>query len=343
MHLNVLKNFGVRQITLVILTALLLLFIISVTKITPSENSEIDLNKIFSDKTYGEFKNIAQNSGADYAYRLVKEKFPNNETAAHDFAHVVGLVAYGKMDSAGLSICDTSFNYGCFHGFIEGFLIKKGTLAIEETESHCQSLGYIHMPSCIHGIGHGLMAYESYDLKKALSDCDNLEQSIRLYCWDGVFMERINASMQDPAKRAQIIDENNINQPCQSINLIYKAQCWRNQVSAWFNFFGSDPQKVIKVCQGIEKQYQEICFESVGLTNVMLAGDNPLKLKEFCSTNVGQVIDGCIFGELKEILFEGKSPELARSLCNFASSQGKNNCNATFQDHYNQYRARFAR
>lgn len=343
MHLNVLKNFGVRQFTLIIIAALLLLFIISITKITTQKSSDIDIDKVFSDKTYEEFKKIAQDFGVEYAYRLLKERFPNNETAAHDFAHVVGLVAYGKMDSAELSVCDTSFNYGCFHGFIEGFLIKKGTLAIKETESHCQSLGYIHMPSCIHGIGHGLMAYESYDLKKALSDCDNLEQSIRLYCWDGVFMERINASMQDPAKRAQIIDENNIKEPCQSISLIYKAQCWRNQVSAWFNFFGNNPQKVLAACYSIEKKFQEICFESVGLTNVMLTGDDITKLKGYCSSSSGQIIDNCIIGELKEILFEGKSPELARGLCNFASSQGKNDCNATFQDHYNQYRARFNR
>ena len=45
---------------------------------------------------------------------------------------------------------------------------------------------------CVHGVGHGLMAWTSYELIDALELCDRLEDSTnQRFCYSGDFMEKI--------------------------------------------------------------------------------------------------------------------------------------------------------
>ncbi|MBI2594187.1 hypothetical protein HYW39_00655 [Candidatus Curtissbacteria bacterium] len=302
--------------------------------------SQIDKEAVFADKTYASFEKLAKEKGIEVAYSLLKEKFPANQAAAHDFAHVVGLASFEKKGPSGLSVCDAAYNYGCYHGFIEGFLVKKGPEAIVEIEKSCLALGSVHAPSCIHGIGHGVLAYRSYKLDEALMDCDVQKENTRIYCWDGVFMERITGSMQNPKDRP-ILTETTLNQPCDSIAYIYKKNCWRNQVAAWFIYFQNNPQKVGARCSLIEPEFQEVCFENIGFTNVMSAAENRDLLIGWCQIENGRISDSCIIGEMKELLFEGKSPQLAQSLCIIISPQKQQDCHQQFQLHFAEYQTRF--
>lgn len=297
---------------------------------------------IFAKQDFGAFQKYAQKNGVEKAYEILKKNYPNNETQAHDFAHVVGLVALDQEGTKGLNACDTAFNYGCYHGLIEGFLIKNGIETVGEIEQACFDLGYIHTPSCLHGIGHGLMINATYKLEPALADCDRLRQSSRIYCWDGVFMERITGSMQDPQNRPTLT-EDNLDEPCETISSTYKNQCWRNQVTVWLNYYQKNTQGVVARCFQIENQYQETCFESIGLTNVQNAGENIQNLINSCLSPNNQLLDPCLIGEMKELLFEGKSPQLAQSLCNQVSSQNQKECQQTYSQHFLEYQQRFGR
>lgn len=337
------RSQNLKTVKISILIILILGFVLaSYLLFKPKGDQLLPNPKLAEITNFADLQNYAKSFGAENAYRLLKQKYTNNETVAHDFAHVIGIVAFDQTDISGLSICDTAYNYGCFHGFIEKFLIKKGVEAINQIEASCLSLGQIHSPSCLHGVGHGVLANRSYDLNLALSDCDRLKLETRIYCFDGVFMERIAGSMQD-AKDRQLFPQNDLKKPCVSLSYVYKSQCWRNQVTAWFAHFGQNPWEVANMCFSSEKEFHSICFESLGLVNVIITGDNFQKLVDSCRLLSNQISDDCLLGEIKELLFEGKSPQIAQSLCQFVLTSRKNDCQNVFQDHYRQYQQRFGR
>ncbi len=300
--------------------------------------------KIFDikDDNFERFLKYAQKEGADSTYQVLKQRFPQNEAAAHDLAHIIGQVAFEQKKLPGISLCDTFYNYGCYHGFIETFLAQKGLEAVGEIEKTCFDLGYVHSPSCLHGIGHGLMINSSYNLEKALDDCNRLKESSRIYCFDGVFMERIVASMQDPQNRPKLTEER-LDEPCQTIATIYKNQCWRNQVTLWFTYYQNNPAKITARCQKLDLEYQPTCLESIGLINVQNAGENLNLLVNSCLLINNQTSDSCLIGEMKELLFEGKSPQIAQSLCGYVSSPSVSSCQSQFQALRSEYYQRFGR
>lgn len=319
----------------------LFLLILFLSALSPSKEQSSSLNAIFEKGNFTQFSSFVEKDGVEKAYQLLKMRFPKNEAAAHDFAHIIGLSAYEEIGSSGLRVCDNAYNYGCYHGFIEGFLARKGIEAVKEIEGSCQSLGKVHAPSCLHGIGHGVMAKRSYRLDQALADCDLLQKDVQLYCFDGVFMERITGSMLADKNRFTLTPQT-LNEPCNSLASKYKRQCFRNQVTAWFVYFQGDSQKVGNQCRQIAKIYQDICFESVGHMIIINASLDGNKIANLCRVEKNnQISDQCLLGAMDELMFEGQSPQLAQSLCFHTSPKVKPTCQSRFQELLNDYRIRF--
>ncbi len=309
----------------------------------PSTNRYADeANKLFSSRDYKGFGEFAKKIGPDSAYKLLKARFPENQGMAHDFAHVIGLAAYAKQGAAGLTVCDFAYAYGCFHGFIEGFLAAAGTGVISQIEQSCTAMGSVHAPSCLHGIGHGLLAYDGYNLTRALSDCDFLQQGSKTYCFDGVFMERATGSMQTASQRFKLTADNLL-APCDVIGENYKRECWRNQVFNWRVFFGGDMARVGKQCSLIEKNFQDTCFENFGISMVLAANSDAGQIAALCKTLPdGPASDKCLGGAMSELMFEGKPPNLAQSLCKSFSQQAVSGCSQRFGQLLGEYNLRFA-
>jgi len=299
------------------------------------------LAEIFEKRRYGEFQQYAQKTGAKVSYQVLKKKYPTNDAVAHDFAHVVGIVSFFQKGAAGIGVCDTAYNYGCYHGFIESFLTKDGVEAVGKIEKSCLKLGSVHSPSCLHGIGHGLMINSSYKLKQALSDCNLLAQEWRTYCWDGVFMERITGSMLSADKRGELTQ--NLDQPCMTIAANYRQVCWRNQVALWYSYYGQNSQKVASHCLKIDSKFWQTCSETIGLLTVIHNGETRETIVDSCSFENSQMKDYCLAGAIKELLFEGKSPELAKSLCSAVTLANSQTCNSLFETHFAEYKTRFSR
>ena len=309
------------------------------------DQKKIDL--IFATSDTRAFTELTGEIGPQIAYEIIKAKYPNNDAAAHDFAHIIGIVAHDQKGMENLKVCDTAYNYGCYHGFIEAFIAKNTVAKVSGIEDGCIALGPVHAPSCLHGIGHGVMVDASYNLGTALENCSVLKKTSQIYCWDGVFMERIVGSMLVEKDKIKITQET-LRDPCDSVKITYKEQCWRNQVSAWLPFFQGNTKEVGKQCSLIESQYQKTCFESLGLLVTITVGESREALISSCqvlptSPAGGQISDDCLIGAMKELLFEGKKPDIAAHLCDAVSAPNRNYCLATYADHLAQSQARFGR
>ncbi len=306
------------------------------------DNSTADFRKIVSTKNIQAFTEFTKKLDPPKTYELLKKVFPNNDADAHDFAHIIGIVAHDQKGIENLKVCDTAYNYGCYHGFIEAFIAASGVEKVTGIEEGCIALGPVHAPSCLHGIGHGVMVDASYKLDTALENCSILKPTSQIYCWDGVFMERIVSSML-VAKDKLVMTKETLRQPCDSVQTIYREQCWRNQVSAWFQFFSANTKEVGRECSLIEPQYQKTCFESLGLLVTITVGENTSQIINSCTVTNSQISDDCLVGAIKELLFEGKNPSIAQSLCSAVSITNRDYCLQVYNDHLTQSRARFDR
>ena len=335
------RSFGTLSLLILLLGFGGLIFLTKPSPIMKKGMSSFDIPvEILRSKDYLRFGDYARKNGAKGAYEALKSYFKNNEPEAHDFAHVVGNVAVELNDIDGIKICDNFYNYGCYHGFMQIYLQKHGLEAVVDMERSCNSLGAVNAPSCLHGIGHGLMMEAYYDLSAALKNCGLLEVASRTYCYDGVFMERIAGSML-PAEKKLVISFDNLLEPCKTMAKMYMRECWRNQVAVWFSFFSGDSYKVGSYCASLSQDYWQICFESIGLLNVQNYGDDLNRLIKSCEIVNSRGHDFCLTGEVKELLFEGKIPEKARSLCFYVTFDFRKSCFDTYEQMFAEYKVRF--
>ena len=162
-----------------ILTACLIFLIafFLITNLSPDDSKNEVPQGLFDGGDFQKFEDWAKEAGAEKAYAALKSHFTKNEPQAHEFTHIVGNAAVEQLDIDGIKICDNLYNYGCFHGFMQVYLKKHGVASVKNMEEVCRGLGEVHAPSCLHGIGHGLMMEAYYDLSEALDNCQILNNS----------------------------------------------------------------------------------------------------------------------------------------------------------------------
>lgn len=166
--------------------------------------------------------------------KLLNEKKISTTIDEHQFSHRIGrqtAKSFG-MDAKSFLLCPMSaFNGGCQHGFFE-YALGQAKDAKEAAENICESMiGQYSSKDhfyCYHGVGHGVLMAQAYDLKKSLNLCDSLSKDTgKDGCWQGVFMENVNAGMKGQA-RDGIFSNSDPLAPCNSVEDKYKYECYIN-------------------------------------------------------------------------------------------------------------------
>ena len=154
-------------------------------------------------------------------------------------------------------------------------------------------------------------------------------------------MERVIGSMiLDKSTIALRADD--LKNPCNTVDEKYQEQCYRNQVTSWSIFFKGDVSKIGAQCTAIEKKLQAQCFESIGYQNVMNVGEKEGQLVTLCGTITDSYgHNRCLIGEMKELLFEGKSPQLASRICGYIMDNQTLECSDNYSRGLTDYRSRF--
>ena len=187
---------------------------------------------------------------------------------AHHIGHETAMV-FGATAQA-LALCPTSYNYGCMHGFFQ-HAIGSGEMAGQNAARICDDwtgdrfLSLKTKLSCYHGLGHGVMIHADYDLPKALSTCDRLNSLFAQQgCWQGVFMENMDAAEEGQWQKAQVSLEDPL-APCDRVEPKYQFQCFLNQ-SAWLmKFYHNDVSQAAQACLKAPRPAITPCLEAIGI------------------------------------------------------------------------------
>ena len=145
------------------------------------------------------FQNLAKTKGAEYAFAVLKQATLPPDTDLHLLGHAVGDILYKQKGIDGIQVCTEDFRNACSHSIVTGLLFDKGEAALSLIANACR-----HAPGgtgaytmCYHGLGHGILAYADYDLKRAAALCQKTGTAAAGYqegmqCVGGAIMEMIS-------------------------------------------------------------------------------------------------------------------------------------------------------
>lgn len=213
--------------------------------------------------------------GARDAYLEFKDTYklsasPDTHLRAHAFAEAL----YEKEGTEGITICDSSFSFGCYHTLFSAAIREKGESVVRELNQKCLDKFGPDGWGCQHGIGHGIMQYigkweDAISLCKKTVNSSSSKGSL-FGCIQGVFMEYnmpIIINGENASVEFRKLENNeSINEPCVSISdETVRSYCYFELVRWWEFIFKNDFSEIGKACAKLaESADREFCFLAVG-------------------------------------------------------------------------------
>jgi len=293
-------------------------------------------------------KNIKKNAVIDFndqnqLYSYVRNFGPKKTTArlhelqssfgdCHQPAHDVGNYAYVLEGSGAFQTCGAECHSGCYHGATENFFREHGTENLaEDLAVICDSeLNPFLSHQCVHGIGHGLMAWADYEIFDALQNCDLLEAGLPS-CYTGVYMENIIGGLAQSAGHYTEYLSDDPHFPCNIVDEKYKDSCYFYQTSRMIALFNGDFSKVAEACSEAPEAYQISCFQSMGRDVGGRSGRVPEVAIKFCGSVKDEIYrEDCIAGAVQDFFWDPSGQDKAISFCRLLGDpEEKNRCYGT--------------
>ncbi|MEX0877515.1 MAG: hypothetical protein WDZ40_01470 [Candidatus Spechtbacterales bacterium] len=260
--------------------------------------------------------------GPNEAYTFFKQEVGELDfSIQHLAAHQFGEALFKKQGVDGITVCDSSFAFGCYHQFFLSAISQHGIPIIEELDSVCIEKYTLWGLGCQHGIGHGLMEYFGEEgLAQALEACASLQwQEPFLGCQDGVFMENNFPTFIGEDRASGGVREYNPGNPefpCNTIKEKFQQAC-----------FFAQPNWLIQAGEYSLTEVADICINLTGKIN-----------QRACLKGLGNYVGERSGGDIAE----------AVASCNIAISNNEENnvfCRAGVywsywkMDQHNSYRS----
>lgn len=119
------------------------------------------------------FQTIAREKGGVYAFDVMREAALPPDTDTHLLGHVIGDELYTQEGIDGMGLCTHDFRNACSHTMVIGALLEYGEGAYSLIQDACARApgGSGAYTMCFHGLGHGVLAFNDYDFKDAVTMC----------------------------------------------------------------------------------------------------------------------------------------------------------------------------
>jgi len=271
-------------------------------------------------------------------------------TDDHQLAHAIGRKTAERfgIHGQGFLLCPTTFNYGCQHGFFEYALGKANSTkevinqicgAFETNPNYSAKFKFY----CYHGVGHGVMMAEAYDLASSIAVCDSLDSMIAIEgCWQGVFMENVNAGMRGEA-RDGVFSKLEPLAPCSNLEQKYRHECFINHAGWLMQIFSNSVRDASSACMKAPSGSIDSCMQSIGLmvtnpvwqavlANPPAGGLSPGESSEsiawqLCLEFPSAYQEQCLLGAVDNILnFDELKVTRAGSFCALVQANWRDSC-----------------
>ncbi len=252
----------------------------------------------------------------------------------HQRAHDTGRVAYELFGAAAFYLSSHECQAGTYHGATEALFHDRGTVNLQEDVSVLCSYANVsfYYLQCLHGVGHGLMAWTSYEIHDALSLCEELDSPAdHRACYSGVFMENVIGGLSGLMGHVTEYLSDDPHYPCNALDEKYVLMCYFYQSTRMMILYGNDFAKVAATCAAAPEEAHHYCFRSLGRDVGGFTVGDPGRAIELCGlaeepTNRAY----CIEGAVQNRFWEVSGAEEALSMCAMSTDQGDRfACNQT--------------
>lgn len=285
------------------------------------------------------YDELAKRRGSSAAMRDLKQRYDAGgyaRTFCHVSLHKIGAAAADEFGTiaAAYKHGDTFCRAGYYHGVLEKIFGEAdeggGEKLLSTLNSICAEISGKERYSydyfaCVHGIGHGLMAYFDHDVVQSLAGCKTLEGAWEHgSCYGGVFMENVTAHSEETP--SQYLKADDPLYPCNALDDEYRYTCYQFQTSYILPLFGGDFKKTFDTCRNVEEKYRGTCFQSIGRDASGWSygvGDAALN---YCALGATpQERAECLIGAASDFI-QSVGKKEARALCNAGEDSARAAC-----------------
>ena len=255
----------------------------------------------------------------------------------HQRAHDMGRIAYELFGTQAFSLAGHECHSGGYHGATEAFFRDRGTATLDEDigivcGGHLNSF-FRHQ--CVHGVGHGLMAWTSYEIFDALELCDNLPTSAdQGSCYSGVFVENVVGGLAGSMGHYTEYLSEDPHYPCNILEDRHLASCYFFQTSRMVQLFGGDFEKVAQACADAPESAHHLCFHSMGRDVGGVSRGRPDQAIQLCS-HAAKAADRiqCLDGAVQDSFWDAGGADDALAFCGkLTEEQEKQSCYSTVKN-----------
>ncbi len=270
----------------------------------------------------------------------------------HMIAHGLGrfAIANNRHDPSVLSQCRPTFQAGCYHGVLEGYLSSLPRVDAGATSRLCTALerpraSPYEALECAHGLGHGFLEALRYDLTAALRACDEFTATkLRVECHDGVFMENtvhglgmpsVNVgdkattehahAMSSAAPTLGVFRASDPRFPCDSVSSQYQASCWLYQPLVIARFASYEYPKILAGCATAPEASLANCYRGIGKQSMGWFSWNFQRVISMCGTAGTHEAD-CLDGGVDLLVDFTLTPDRALVFCREAPESRRASC-----------------
>lgn len=281
-------------------------------------------------------KRLFDTQGSRKAYAYFKSAYERFDSSTpHILGHFIGAELYKREGMEGLNLCDESYDWGCYHGFLGVAFEGGGDFSlVKEADKACKGVGggVGEYGACLHGLGHGITAFLGYkrdDLSEGLSNCDLLPSELaRNSCYTGVFMEynlKIMSRLEEGSDATlRSFDPENPLEPCVSLNLEYQQACYL-ELPSYLVHTSPDFGKVGGYCERISTpEFKETCYRGMARSTPSLVRYDKDQMARKChqlSSEKGVAF--CVDEVVKLLSIHGED---ALSLCDSLNGGDREMC-----------------
>ena len=248
----------------------------------------------------------------------------------HPRAHELGRISYGLFGARAFSLSGHECQSGGFHGATEALFRDHGaaTLAADVATICGGEIDAFFEHQCVHGVGHGLMAWTSYDLPDALSLCDQVTpETSRSSCFSGVFMENVVGGLSGSMGHYTKFLSSDPHYPCNILRGAHVAACYFYQTSRMVHLFGGDFSQVADACAGAPEPAQRFCYQSMGRDVGAATRGDPERAIASCGfVQAGATRTDCLVGAVQDWFWEASGADEALGFCALVDEGQKGAC-----------------
>lgn len=248
-------------------------------------------------------RKLVERVGVEEALEIL-EKSPLPHTGeGHLVVHQVGFFAFKKYGVDAILHCKDYFLFACYHGAIIEAAGEQGTAAITRMTDTCKASSARYF-QCVHAAGHAILAMFDYDLRRALTTCDELyEKEIRFSdalssCHNGAFMENLFGVHDWGTGKAPVrewLKDDDPYFPCTAFGEKYQKGCWLNQAARIYQMNQGDIEKTARICEQTgNRTYTDWCFDNLARQIHPLTNGDTSQVFPLCAKLGNFWMEGCI-------------------------------------------------